>query len=405
VLIVSPSRLFLASLTRQQRVDHEAFCPRGRFFGPCFVLLCTSTLTSAGTDRYAGFGGEPKEATVLLPVLHTSSYDGEGSPPAGVITRKAHDAAESARRTRNAVLLHAAAVRAVQAPSVHNTQPWQFTLTDTGLLVHADYRRQLTVLDPRARQLAISCGAALFTLRVALAASGFDAKVERYGGLGASQPLARVSVAAERPGHRLARLEPAIDVRRTNRRAYVPGTLPRDLVDDLVASANAEDAELIVLDGARQRIVAELGEQAERIEQADPAYVAELRRWTTDDPRRNDGVQEASVPYAGELDSTDERTLALLCTRRDDRHSWLRAGEALQHVWLELTRQGYWASPLAQVVEVRSTREELRYRLGLSTFPQLLLRIGQAPEVPYTRRREFSEVIADETTVLFTDGI
>ena len=50
-----------------------------------------------------------------------------------------------------------AAVRATLAPSVHNTQPWRFVLGSSRLEIHADWNRRLRVLDPRGRQLLISC--------------------------------------------------------------------------------------------------------------------------------------------------------------------------------------------------------------------------------------------------------
>ena len=57
---------------------------------------------------------------------------------------------------------------AVLAPSSHNSQPWHFVLQDDSVLVCADRTRALPVVDPFDRELVISCGAALFNLRVAL---------------------------------------------------------------------------------------------------------------------------------------------------------------------------------------------------------------------------------------------
>src|SRR5260370_7820773 len=57
---------------------------------------------------------------------------------------------------------------AVNAPSVHNTQPWWFYGADHEIGVHADDQRRLAVADPDGREMMISCGAAVFTSRVAL---------------------------------------------------------------------------------------------------------------------------------------------------------------------------------------------------------------------------------------------
>src|SRR5690349_5230150 len=62
---------------------------------------------------------------------------------------------------------------AVWAPSVHNTQPWQFTACGQQIGLHADAGRQLTVADPDGREMMISCGAALFTARLGLRSLGY----------------------------------------------------------------------------------------------------------------------------------------------------------------------------------------------------------------------------------------
>src|SRR5215469_14227823 len=65
------------------------------------------------------------------------------------------------------------------APSVHNTQPWQFSMSGDQLLLSADPGRALWVSDPTARALYISCGAALFSARVALRALGYQPRVRQ----------------------------------------------------------------------------------------------------------------------------------------------------------------------------------------------------------------------------------
>jgi hypothetical protein len=55
-----------------------------------------------------------------------------------------------------------AVARAACAPSAHNTQPWRYAITRGSLNLYTDETRRLRVLDPRGRQLLISCGCALF---------------------------------------------------------------------------------------------------------------------------------------------------------------------------------------------------------------------------------------------------
>ncbi len=66
---------------------------------------------------------------------------------------------------------------AVAAPSVHNTQPWSLASRQGVISLCADPRRGLPRADPAGREMAISCGAALFNLRQAVRHLGFAAGV------------------------------------------------------------------------------------------------------------------------------------------------------------------------------------------------------------------------------------
>ena len=183
-------------------------------------------------------------------------------------------------------------------------------------------------------------------------------------------------------------------------------------------AAAEEDADLFVIASDQQRrITAELCQQAEREQWASPAYRAELRRWTTDDLTRDDGVPAMVVPHvdAGPgreipirdfdtrgnawlpqvRESGRDQCVLLLGVREDSPRGWLRAGEALERVWLEATRFDHVASMLTQVVEVAETRDRLRDRLGLQMYPMVLLRVGRAPMTPATRRRPSGAVITE----------
>jgi hypothetical protein len=313
--------------------------------------------------------------------------------------------------------MRTAVIRATMAPSVHNTQPWRFVISRGSLELYADWTRRLTVLDPRGRQLLVSCGCALFNARVALAAAGYDAKVERFPDVAEPDLLARVTLPAEADGWVPIRdLDTAIEQRRTNRRQYLDRRVLAEDVYALVDAANAEGAELFPITRPEHRLAAaRLSQEADALENADPAYRAELRAWTTTDPLRGDGVPAMAVPHVGasddlpirdfdssgmgwlpvETNSSMEQCLLLLGTLDDGPMAWLRAGEALERVWLELTRRGYVASPLTQVIEVARTHELLRLELQLLMHPNVLLRVGRAASTPASRRRALQDVLVE----------
>src|SRR5690242_16693339 len=123
-----------------------------------------------------------------------------------------------------------AALRAAgRAPSLHNVQPWLFRVESDVIELHADPTRRLPATDPEDRELRLSCGAALFNLRVALQAAGVQPRVTSlpaaHGGtrLDANPgPLAEIRRSgATVPTAQVHRLMEAISTRRTNRRPFL----------------------------------------------------------------------------------------------------------------------------------------------------------------------------------------
>ncbi len=96
-------------------------------------------------------------------------------------------------RPESAVLAEAVAA-AGYAPSVHNTQPWRWRLSQGTLDLFADRSRQLQIADAQVRLLTMSCGAALHHLRFALAADGWTALVQRMPAPAEPDHLVRVSL-------------------------------------------------------------------------------------------------------------------------------------------------------------------------------------------------------------------
>jgi hypothetical protein len=254
-------------------------------------------------------------------------------------------------------------VRATLAPSVHNTQPWQMHLSDGRLGIHADLSRQLPVLDPTSRQLFISCGCALMNARVSLAGDGAGVRVDRFPEPTQGSLVATLRATDEPADLALAALDPVLEVRQTNRRQFADEQVPEAVEASLEAAAASEGALLYFVREPHERLaVATLSQRADAIENLNPAYRAELRAWTSDDPARRDGVPSLAVPRVDGTAEDDvpirdfdtrgtgglpaktrsslKQTMVLLCTEEDSPADWVRAGEALERVLLEITRPG-----------------------------------------------------------------
>jgi nitroreductase len=310
--------------------------------------------------------------------------------------------------------------RAMLAPSLYNSQPWQFVVHPDRLEVRADRTRHLPGIDPVGRELVQSVGAALFNARVALAACGWAVEVSRLPNPEDPDLMAVVRLLDGPADTELAELELQIARRRTNRRTFDATTPTEEELRRFAAAATAEDARLVpVLTEEQHRLIARLTQLADQAQHANPAYRAELRRWTNRPGGEGDGIISAVIPHVdgtahddipmrdfdtrgdGRLPASTghgtEHTLVVLATYADDPLAWLRSGEALQRILLEIARAGWQASPITQIVEVTRARLELRTSLTRDSWPQSMVRIGHAQATTGTPRRTREDVVRNST--------
>nr|WP_221380752.1 nitroreductase family protein [Actinoplanes polyasparticus] len=302
---------------------------------------------------------------------------------------------------------------ATLAPSLHNSQPWRFALTGEAIEVYADRDRQLDVLDPDGRELMVSVGAAVFTLRLALRRAG---RMPELAVL--PDPDRPDLVAVIRPGQpaepsaAVLELADAIERRHTNRQPFLPKVVPADVLEELRAAAGHEGAALTVAGAASRTIIAGLGREAERRLRARDGYRAEMGKWTRPAARRRDGVPTAAYGPWDALERLPMRdfgivhpqrqrraekfeshpTIAVLTTGGDDPADWIRAGQALQRVLLTATTRHLATTPISQPVEIPGIREVLTDRRA-GRFAQMVIRLGYGQPAPATPRRPVGEVV------------
>ena len=302
---------------------------------------------------------------------------------------------------------------AVLAPSVLNTQPWRFVVEDHKVYLYADRSRQLETIDPDGRELTISCGAALFHLRVAAYHYGFESAFHSVPDPADSDLLATFSLTnPRRATDDDESLFRAILVRRTNRRPFAETPVPADVVDVLERVAREEGARLAVLTTEKEKEgVAELVEEGIRLGGEHPEVAAEIRKWLrpNEDPRR-DGVPDREqgnwdrrsdvrapssviAPRKRELVRNSPAVL-VLAPDTDDPNAWMAAGQALAHVLLVAADRGLSASYMNQPVETELLRLKLSKLIG-GGFPQLVFRVGYPSYREGTPRRSVQDVLEE----------
>ena len=122
--------------------------------------------------------------------------------------------------------IRTALTMAVRAPSVHNTQPWLWSVGENSVHLHSNPSLQLPSTDPDGRDLMISCGIALNHCVVAFAALGWLAKAHRFPNPADSSHLAAMELEPYSATEVDVALAAAILRRRTDRRRYVLSLCP-----------------------------------------------------------------------------------------------------------------------------------------------------------------------------------
>src|ERR1700749_3225760 len=170
---------------------------------------------------------------------------------------------------------------ACRAPSLHNSQPWRWVASSTGVDVFVDPQRKVTSTDRSGREAIISCGAALDHFRVAMAAVGWDTNVERFPNPNDLDHLASTDFASVEYGTQARRdRADAILRRRTNR---LPFRAPKHWASFEPVLRSSFDNDSVILDvlsdNARPRL-AEASRLNEAIRRYDDRYQHELSWWT-----------------------------------------------------------------------------------------------------------------------------
>jgi hypothetical protein len=309
---------------------------------------------------------------------------------------------------------------AVWAPSVHNTQPWWFSADDREICLYADSGRQLPVADPYGRQMLISCGAALFTVRLALRSLGYVADTRVLPDPADPDLVARVTwpeAAAATQDEQL--LAAQVLRRRTHRGGFEPVPVPDGLLAELGSCAERYGATLRMVDDEGHRApVAALVATAERVLRLDSVRARELARWTfAPGSPRSDGVPPTSYPARAEqtdpffpardfahgrgwglppLSVPAHRSAGAVClltTAGDGPGDWVAAGQALQRVLLTAGLHGIAAALHSQPIEVAWVREQLRAGFCDGVCPQLVLRLGAVIQTEQSVRRPPADVL------------
>jgi nitroreductase len=306
---------------------------------------------------------------------------------------------------------------ACRAPSLHNSQPWRWIVGEAAVDLFADHERVVRSADRTGREAIISCGAALDHFRIAMAAAGWKTNVDPFPNPSDRDDLASLDFT---PAHYVTTAERdrahAIVSRRTDRLPFHAPSHWESFEPVLRKTIDHSKATLDVLPEDARPTLAEASRLTESFRLYDEYYHDELH-WWTDPFRLYQGVPPSALVSEGESErvgfnrefpitkhgdrrsdvQVDEATVLVLSTPEDTRADALNCGEALSTVLLECTMVGLATCTLTHITELAKSRAVIQELTGSRAFPQLLIRVGNAPaleETPApTPRRPSSEIM------------
>jgi nitroreductase len=308
---------------------------------------------------------------------------------------------------------------ATLAPSSHNTQCWRFLVSQDTIEARLDLGRRCSVVDPDNHHMAISLGAAIENLQLAAGAARQQTEVQFDN----ESPRAIVKLTK---GTGLSSAEDArfqaIPRRQSTRGLFDGQPLTATELKELEASvAGFGIGVIFILDKPRLSQLTEMVLAANTRQVEDPEFVRELLTWirfseanavksgdglftkTSGNPTLPDWLGKMLFPFVFSAKAENTRYekqiassagLAVFVSR-DHFSSWIPAGRAFQRFALTATKLGIRTAHLNQPVEVPSMREQLRRDLDLrpGERPDLVIRFGKGPTLPYSLRRPVRSVV------------
>ena len=292
---------------------------------------------------------------------------------------------------------------ATQAPSGHNSQPWWFETFDHSIVISPNFEKALPAVDSQHRELFISLGCALENLCTKASELHYQTQVSLSEEGVITVELHKSNTVVPDP------LAAFIEKRQTNRSEYEDRRIDPALLQSFIDKVYEG---LSPFEGAGMFHV---------FAKDTPAFKNELLSWIRFNKKHSESTHDG-LSYAvlgapnlprwvtepivrGSLKAkTQNKTdlkkiqssshMVLLTTEGNDIRTWIQTGRTLERFLLLLTQAGIAHAYLNQPCEVPEINLTLRENFPKENlYPQILLRIGYAKPVAYSKRKDIKEVM------------
>ena len=312
---------------------------------------------------------------------------------------------------------------ATQAPSGHNSQPWWFETFDHGIVITPNFEKALPAVDGQHRELFISLGCVLENLCTKASELHYQTQVSLSEEGVITVELHKSNTVVPDP------LAAFIEKRQTNRSEYedrrIDPALLQSLIDKVYEGLSpfegAGKFHVFAKDTPLFERFTQAVLQGNTVQMSDPAFKNELLSWIRFNKKHSESTHDG-LSYAvlgapnlprwvtepivrGSLKAkTQNKTdlkkiqssshMVLLTTEGNDIRTWIQTGRTLERFLLLLTQAGIAHAYLNQPCEVPEINIALRKNFPKENlYPQILLRIGYAKPVVYSKRKDIREVI------------
>lgn len=291
------------------------------------------------------------------------------------------------------------------APSTHNTQPWHFTITSTGLILRPNLDRRLPFSDPQNRGLITSLGCFAANFMLACAQAGWSVTYETNFCYANDLSRSTVTLRTNKEGTPIIDHELALMMtnRFSSKFPYLNDPISADVVTNL-ESDHIDGTSLVLI--TKSTIITALSKQY--VEGASEfarkrGFREEISKWLRpNDTREGNGMPGfvAGIPLlvskvtplvlpslaflAMKQVGQDAEKLAgsplcaMVVTNGDEPIDWFFAGIRYEVLQLRATLLGLHSTPLGAMIETRVAREELMRLTTKNKYPQMFARLGHS---------------------------
>ncbi|MEE2034352.1 hypothetical protein [Rhodococcus chondri] len=286
----------------------------------------------------------------------------------------------------------------IEAPSVHDTQPWDLRLP--GHAAELAERLEFTEPgpDPLRPDRLISCGTAVANLELAMRVLGWRTHTSLLPDPERPELVARIdTLEPSTPTGTDLRLYAAISHRHSHRESFAQIMVPAATVADVVsAGAEVPGVGIRLLASDEAPALAEMLTYSAEAKRRNTHYQREMFSWTSHwQPEGNSevvttwnatlddgGAAGKAIVTTGVPDTTalaaaiDRETVLLFSIESTKPIDLIRVGIATERAWLAAVDAKLSASVLTHPLRIEDAAARLADRLDLAASPQLIMRIG-----------------------------